>query len=105
MAAALTGYLMAAQEQPEQLYKVGLSSVRFLMAVGDLLIGWRLLVSAEKALQALEAGATERDRPFYTGKVAVAKFFAQNMLPLLASVRSVIESVNTDVMDLEPAAF
>jgi hypothetical protein len=105
MAAALTGYLMAAQDNPEQLYKVGLSSVRFLMAVGDLLIGWRLLVSADKALQALEKGPAERDRPYYTGKVAVATFFAENMLPLLASVRSVIESVNTDIMELEPEAF
>lgn len=105
MAAALTGYLMAAQDKPEQLYKVGLSSVRFLMAVGDLLIGWRLLVSADIALRALDKGSPERDRPFYTGKVAVATFFAENMLPLLASVRSVLESVTIDIMELEPDAF
>ncbi|MGW4636365.1 acyl-CoA dehydrogenase, partial [Nocardia sp. NPDC004415] len=35
MAATLTGHLMGAQEQPTELYKVGLGSVRFLMAVGD----------------------------------------------------------------------
>ncbi|WP_278266260.1 acyl-CoA dehydrogenase C-terminal domain-containing protein, partial [Nocardia sp. AG03] len=40
MAATLTGHLMGAQEQPTELYKVGLGSVRFLMAVGDLFIGW-----------------------------------------------------------------
>ncbi|MED5816391.1 acyl-CoA dehydrogenase [Mycolicibacterium sp. 050232] len=104
MAATLTGYLMAAQEQPEQLYKVGLGSVRFLLAVGDLLIGWRLLAGAQVAQAAL-ATATDRDRPFYEGKIAVAKFFAHNMLPILTAVREVIESVDGDVMQLDNDAF
>jgi len=104
MAASLTGYLMAAQGDPEQLYKVGLGSVRFLLAVGDLVIGWRLILAAQVAQAAL-AGATERDQAFYTGKIAVAKFFAKNMLPLLSSVREVIETLDTDVMELENAAF
>ena len=43
MAATLTGYLMAAQETPTELYKVGQGSVRFLMSVGDLVVGWLLL--------------------------------------------------------------
>ena len=42
MAATLTGYLMSAQEDPKNIYKVGLGSVRFLMSVGDLIIGWLL---------------------------------------------------------------
>ncbi|MGV0771337.1 acyl-CoA dehydrogenase [Mycobacterium syngnathidarum] len=104
MAATLTGYLMAAQEHPEQLYKVGLGSVRFLLAVGDLLIGWRLLAGAEVAQAAL-ASAADRDRPFYEGKIAVAKFFAHNMLPMLTAVREVIESVDGDVMQLDNDAF
>ncbi|MDR3661908.1 MAG: acyl-CoA dehydrogenase [Mycobacterium sp.] len=104
MAATLTGYLMAAQENPEQLYKVGLGSVRFLLAVGDLMIGWRLILAAEIGQTAL-AGATERDRAFYTGKVAVAKFFANNMLPLLSSVREVIQTLDTDIMELATDAF
>ncbi|MEX3651924.1 MULTISPECIES: acyl-CoA dehydrogenase [Mycolicibacterium] len=104
MAATLTGYLMAAQEQPEQLYKVGLASVRFLLAVGDLLIGWRLLVSAQVAQAALDT-TSDRDRAFYEGKIAVAKFFAHNMLPLLTAVREVVESVDGDVMELDNDAF
>lgn len=104
MAAALTGYLMAAQGDPEQLYKVGLGSVRFLLAVGDLVIGWRLILAAQIAQAALDSAA-ERDHAFYTGKVAVAKYFAKNMLPLLTSVREVIETLDTDVMELENAAF
>ena len=104
MAATLTGYLMAAQEQPEQLYKVGLGSVRFLLAVGDLLIGWRLLVGAQVAQAALDT-TSDRDRAFYEGKIAVAKFFAHNMLPLLTAVREIVESVDGDVMQLDNDAF
>ncbi len=105
IAATLTGWLMGAQEQPAELYKIGLGSVRFLMAVGDLLIGYLLLQQAEIASAALDAGAEGADKPFYEGKVAVATFFAKNMLPLLTSVRSVVENIDNEVMELDEAAF
>src|SRR3954466_2821801 len=105
MAATLTGYLMAAQEDTASIYKVGLGSVRFLMSVGDLVIGWLLARQAAVAIQALDAGATGDDRAFYEGKVAVASFFAKNMLPLLTSTRQVIETVDNDIMELDEAAF
>ncbi len=104
-AAILTGFLMGAQENPSELYKVGLGSVRFLMAVGDLLIGWLLLRQAEIALAALDAGPSEADKSFYEGKVAVASFFAKNMLPLLTSVRATIETIDNDIMEIDEAAF
>ncbi|HLR98003.1 MAG TPA: acyl-CoA dehydrogenase [Mycolicibacillus parakoreensis] len=105
MAAALTGYLMSAQEEVSSVYKVGLGSVRFLMAVGDLVIGWLLLKQAAVALEALDAGASGEDKAFYEGKVGVASFFAKNFLPLLSSTRSVIETLDTDIMELDEAAF
>ncbi|WP_216901098.1 acyl-CoA dehydrogenase [Nocardia alni] len=102
MAATLTGHLMAAQENPSELYKVGLGSVRFLMAVGDLLIGWRLLEQAEIAIAALDNGSSEA---FYTGKVATAQFFARNVLPELTAVRTVLSNLDNDIMELDEAAF
>ena len=60
MTATLTGYLMSAAEQPTEIYKVGLASVRFLLAVGDLLIGWRLLVQANVAQAALAESTGRR---------------------------------------------
>jgi Acetyl-CoA dehydrogenase C-terminal like len=53
----MTGYLLSSQENARELYRLGLESVRFLLAVGDLLIGWLLLHQAEIALNALEASA------------------------------------------------
>jgi alkylation response protein AidB-like acyl-CoA dehydrogenase len=105
MAATLTGYLMAAQENPAELYKVGLGSVRFLMSVGDLVLGWLLAQQAAVAIEALDGGATGDEKSFYEGKVAVASFFAKNMLPLLTSTRTVIETLDNEVMELDEAAF
>ncbi|CAM3104021.1 acyl-CoA dehydrogenase [Mycobacterium intermedium] len=105
MAASLTGYLMAAQEDVTSLYKVGLGSVRFLMSVGDLVIGWLLQRQAAVAIEALDAGATGSERSFYEGKIAVASFFAKNFLPLLTSTREVIETLDNEIMELDEAAF
>ena len=49
MAAAMTGYLLSSQENARELYRLGLESVGFLLAIGDLLIG-------------MVAAATGRDR-------------------------------------------
>ncbi|MGV0768646.1 butyryl-CoA dehydrogenase [Mycolicibacterium sp. (ex Dasyatis americana)] len=105
MAASLTGYLMAAQEDSASIYKVGLGSVRFLLSVGDLLLGWLLARQASVAIEKLDAGATGDDRTYLEGKIAAASFFAKNMLPLLTSTRQVIETLDNEVMELDEAAF
>jgi len=103
MTGALTAFLMSATQHPTQIYKVGLGSVRYLLAVGDLLIGWRLLVQAGVAHAALAAGAPNKS--FYQGKVATAAFFAQNMLPRLSAQRRVIEAIDDDIMRVSEDAF
>src|SRR5580698_5956566 len=99
---AMTGFALASLERPEEVYKVGLTSVRFLLAVGDLVIGWLLGRQAEVALRALDNadGLADADRDFYTGKLAVAKFFAATVLPRLESDRKIIEQTTTDLMDV-----
>jgi alkylation response protein AidB-like acyl-CoA dehydrogenase len=105
MAAAMTGYLLSSQENARELYRLGLESVRFLLAVGDLLIGWLLLQQAEIALNALDSEVSDRDRAFYTGKAAVAKFFAKNVLPRLTAERKIVEAVDLALMDLGEESF
>ena len=105
MAATLTGYLMASQEDPSSIYKVGLGSVRFLMSVGDLVIGWLLQRQAAVAIEKLDAGAEGDERAFYEGKLAVASFFAKNFLPMLTSTRTIIDNLDNEVMELDEAAF
>jgi alkylation response protein AidB-like acyl-CoA dehydrogenase len=106
MMAAATGYLMAASERPTEIYKVGLVSVRMLLAVGDLLIGWRLVDQALVAQAALESEHSAHDTPFYEGKIATAAFFAATMLPPLAAVRRIVEQIDADdLMSLPEEAF
>jgi alkylation response protein AidB-like acyl-CoA dehydrogenase len=105
MVAAMTGYLIGAQENARELYRVGLESVPFLLAVGDLLIGWFLLQHAEIALEALDADPTDRERAFYSGKIAAANFFAKSVLPRLSSERKIVEGADLAVMDLREEAF
>jgi hypothetical protein len=105
MVATMTGFLLGSQQNSRELYRVGLESVPFLLAVGDLLIAWRLLLQAEIALNALDVDPNERDRAFYAGKVAAANFFAKNMLPRLTSQRKIVEGADLAVMDLGEEVF
>ncbi|PQD98809.1 acyl-CoA dehydrogenase [Mycobacterium sp. EPG1] len=105
MVAAMTKFLVDSQENPRELYRLGLESVPFLLAVGDLLLGWLLLQQAEIALNALDGDIAERDRAFYTGKVATGKFFARNVLPRLTAQRTILQAVDLTAMDLAEAAF
>lgn len=105
MTGTLTTYLMSAAQHPTDIYKVGLGSVRYLLAVGDLIIGWRLLVQAGVAHAALADSPSKDDEAFYTGKIAVATFFAKNMLPKLTGVRAVIESIDDEIMRISEEAF
>ncbi|QZY46553.1 MULTISPECIES: acyl-CoA dehydrogenase [Mycolicibacterium] len=105
MVAAMTKYLVDSQQNSRELYRLGLESVPFLLAVGDLLLGWLLLQQAETALTALEGDVSERDRAFYTGKVATAKFFARNVLPRLTAQRGILQAVDLTAMELSEAGF
>jgi hypothetical protein len=105
MLGAVVGFLTSSQEDPRNIYKVGLNSVRLLLSLGDVVIAWLLLRQAKVALDALTAGATGRDKAFYEGKVAAARFFAQTRLPLLAGERAVVEATDLELMNLDEAAF
>ncbi len=101
----LGGWAMASQSNPAEIYKVGLNTTRLLMMTGDLVIGFLLLKQAEIAEAALAAGASAKDVPFYEGKVAAAKWFAANRLPLLAAERVIVETTTGELMDLPEIDF
>ena len=102
---SLGQWAMASQTDPQEIYRVGLNTTRLLMSAGDLMIGWQLIKQAEVALLALDAGASPNDVDFYNGKVAIARWFAANRLPLLAAERSVAEATSLDIMELPESVF
>ena len=100
------GWLHAVQAgETRELYKVGLTSRRVLLALGDVVVSWLLLRQAEVALAALGTDRTPADRNFYEGKVAAARFFAREVLPRVGADRRIIESTTLDIMDLPEEAF
>ncbi|QUH05549.1 acyl-CoA dehydrogenase [Saccharopolyspora erythraea] len=105
MLGAIFGFLTSSQEDVDNLYKVGQHAVTLLLSMGDLLVGWMLLQQAEVALAALDAGPSAKDKPFYQGKLAAARFFAKNVLPELKSRRKIVEAADNSLMDVDLAAF
>jgi len=103
---SMFGHLTSAQEDVRNMYKVGQNTTRLLMSLGDLVIGWLLLRGAAVANAALDAGVADaRDRAFYEGKLAAARFFATTVLPELSARRVVAESTDNALMDLPETAF
>lgn len=100
-----TTALIEAKNRPAELYKIGLGSIRFLMAFGDLLVGWQLLQHAAIALDQLDRGTTTSDTDYYEGKVAVAEHFAHHVLPQITTARTVLTDTDDDIMRLNAACF
>ena len=107
----MVGQLMASDTRGGEsndirnLYKVGQNTTRLLLAMGDLVVGWLLLRQAEVATAKLAAGATNKDKPFYEGKIAAARFFARTQLPKITSERAIAEATDNSLMDVDEAAF
>lgn len=104
MVAAMINQLMASEQEIDSIYKVGQNTTRLLIAAGDLVVSWLLLRQASVALTKL-AGTPGRDEAFYRGKVAAAKHFAREILPLLTPQRLMVEQIDNAIMELPEAAF
>jgi alkylation response protein AidB-like acyl-CoA dehydrogenase len=106
MVAAMIGQLMSSREDVRNVYKVGQNTTRLLLSAGDLMVGYLLLRQASVALTKLDGnGLRAADRSFCEGKAAVARFFAQTVLPELAARRAVVEGTDNSLMDVPDAAF
>ena len=88
----------------QSIYHVGLHGNRILFALAELVVGWRLVVSAQVAHGKLGA-ATGDDQAFYQGKLAAARFYAKTVLPGLALARAQIEQGDLDLMALHDDAW
>ncbi|OIV38208.1 acyl-CoA dehydrogenase [Mangrovactinospora gilvigrisea] len=102
---AMITQLAATEQDVTSLYKVGQNTTRLVLASGDLMVGYLLLRQAVVATEALGGDVSEKDRAFYQGKIAAARFFAANVLPLLTGQRKLAERVDNSIMELPEDAF
>ena len=105
MVGTMVGYAMASVEDQPSLYKIGEHAVSLLMSAGDLMIGYLLLKQAVVAQAALDRGAPAKDVDFYNGKLAVAHWFAKNVLPELTGRRAIVEAADRSLMEVPEGAF
>lgn len=92
---------------PAAMQRIGLNTTRVLEMHGELLIGWLLSRQSVVAQRQLDRGLIDGSREdFYRGKVAAARQFAAEQLPLLAGERSLMEATPTfDLMSLPDGAL
>ena len=100
----MVGNTMASMQDPAQVYKTGFHTNSLLEGLAEAVMGWLLLRHAEIAHAALPA-ASAKDKPFYQGKIASARWFAANVLPKAALRRVLAEAETGDLMALPDEAF
>ncbi|OZF07736.1 acyl-CoA dehydrogenase [Rhodococcus sp. 15-1154-1] len=88
-----------------EVYKIGLSAVRFLDAVGDLLVSWRLLTQAAIAVQRVETSTDPQEIGFFRGKIVTARYFARTALPVVSGLKANLDEIDLEIMKLDEGAF
>ena len=102
----LLQHAMASMDESKrtELYKTGLQSTAFLASLAEVMIGWLLLRQAEVAHDAMEVGG-DKDRDFYTGKVAAARYFTKAVLPKVGLRAQIAAEEDGALMDVPAEAF
>jgi alkylation response protein AidB-like acyl-CoA dehydrogenase len=77
----------------------------FMDVTGDAVMAWMLLWRAAAAAGRLAAGAKKKDRAFYEGQIASARFFIRTTLPQTLGRMAVITAADGVAMEIEDAAF
>jgi alkylation response protein AidB-like acyl-CoA dehydrogenase len=83
----------------QSIYHIGFQGNRILFSLAELVIGWRLVVSAQVAAKKLPSARGD-DAAFYKGKLAAARFYAKHVLPGIGLARKLIEQGDLELMEL-----
>lgn len=92
-------HLMAAEDDPERIYRVGLHANGLLESMAEVVIAWQLLRHAEVAQP--RAG----DSPFHAGKVASARYFLARAAAQVEARSAAAQAEDGWLMDLPEEAF
>jgi Acyl-CoA dehydrogenases len=99
--ATATDWILASNAQDPRLPAA--ASVHYLRLMGTVAGGWQMARAALKAHQKLAAG--EDKRRFYAGKIATARFYADQILPQAGALLVAITRGSSAVMALDEDQF
>jgi hypothetical protein len=95
--------------QAGKMAMVPLVATRFLEMMSELAVGWLLLDGARIAHASCakhpEGDAGAKDRAFYAGKVAAAKYYALNVVPGVKLKAEILGREDTSPLDIADDAF
>ncbi|BBO92775.1 acyl-CoA dehydrogenase [Desulfosarcina ovata] len=80
-------------------------SYAFMNATGDAVMAWMLLWRAAVAAQKLEKGGKKKDKAFYEGQIAGARFFIRTLLPKAHGEMAAIQKADGVAMEIADEAF
>ncbi len=90
----------------EDIYLVGLFANHFLFSLGELICGKLLLEQARVAKHAMkDTPEGQSDRNFYSGKISVAKYFVNNIVPCIFTRSRLMAMKDTSVVDIGEASL
>jgi len=81
------------------------AGVSMLMMMGTTLGGWMLAKSALIAQQRLDSDEGDSNKEFYTNKIVVAQFYAEQILPRSLAYATAVKAGHEAVMGLATEAF
>ncbi|MDY0162728.1 acyl-CoA dehydrogenase [Desulfobotulus sp.] len=80
------------------------SATPFCEVAGDVVMAWAWAERAAVAKAAVE-GAKKKDKPFYDGQIATAKYFYEQLLPTAMGKMDAVKNLTAAVMEFPEEAF
>ena len=97
--------VLISQNNPEEIYKVGLSTTNLLYILGDTITAWLLLKQADIASENINKDNKNFSNEFYQGKIEITKYFINYILPITITNCENIRKINLDIMNIPIESF
>ena len=97
--------VLISQNNPEEIYKVGLSTTNLLYILGDTITAWLLLKQADIASESIGKDNKNFSSEFYQGKIEITKYFINYILPITLTNCENIRKINLDIMNIPIESF
>lgn len=97
--------VLISQNNPEEIYKVGLSTTNLLYILGDTITAWLLLKQADIASESIGKDNKNFSNEFYQGKIEITKYFINYILPITITNCENIRKINLDIMNIPIESF